>query len=183
MSGQDHIFSFDWFSPHIPTFKRHLASLQGRACSILEIGCHEGRSTTWLLENAATHPEARITCVDLFEQPSFRHNVRVSGGEGRVDLKLGPSREILRTLPLSSYDFIYVDGSHSTVDVLEDAVLAFRLAKQGAPIAFDDYLWDDPQFNQEGVPKPAVDAFLEIYGKKITVLDFGYQVWVRKERD
>jgi hypothetical protein len=48
-------------------------------------------------------------------------------------------------VPFAAYDFIYVDGAHSTIDVLEDAVLSFLLAKPGAIIAFDDYLWNDPQ--------------------------------------
>jgi predicted O-methyltransferase YrrM len=183
MGDQGHIFEFDWFSWNIPLFEQHLAHLRNKECSLLEVGCHEGRATTWLLENIATHPRATITCVDMFEQPNFRHNVRVSGSESRVDLRLGLSREVLRLLPLDSYDFVYIDGSHAVVDVLEDAVLAFRLVKCGAPIAFDDYLWDDPEFNQKGVPKPAIDAFLELYKAKTTVLAVTHQVWLRKECD
>ncbi len=119
----------------------------------------------------------------IYKQPSFRANIRTAQGEARTELKLGLSREILRTLPLAAYDFIYIDGSHSTVDVLEDAVLAFRLAKAGGIIAFDDYLWDDPEFNQQGTPKLAIDAFTEIYREKLNILESGYQVWIRKLHD
>ena len=87
---------------------------------------------------------------------------------------------VLRTLPLDSYDFAYIDGCHATINVLEDAVLAFPLLKAGAIIAFDDYLWDDPKWNQEGQPKEAIDAFLSIYASKIELLHREYQVWVRK---
>jgi predicted O-methyltransferase YrrM len=176
-------FEFDWFSSNIPSFEKHLGHLKGMPCSLLEIGCHEGRSSTWLLEKIASNKAARLLCLDLYEQPSFWANIRAAQGEARTELKLGLSREILRTLPLTTYDFIYIDGSHSTVDVLEDAVLSFRLAKAGSIIAFDDYLWDDPEFNQHGVPKPAVDAFCEIYSEKIDVLEFGSQVWIRKRVD
>ena len=48
------------------------------------------------------------------------------------------SRDVLRGLRQETFDFIYVDGSHSTVDVMADAVSAFQLAKSGAVIAFDD---------------------------------------------
>ncbi len=47
-------------------------------------------------------------------------------------------------------------------------------------MAFDDYLWDDPQWNQDGRPKEAVDAFLAVYSGKIDVLHHEHQVWIRK---
>jgi hypothetical protein len=39
---------------------------------------------------------------------------------------------------------------------MEDAVSAFRLAKSGAVIAFDDYQWDDPNLSQSGIPRLAI---------------------------
>ena len=36
------------------------------------------------------------------------------------------------------YDIIYIDGSHEARDVLEDAVLAYRLLKIGGLLIFDD---------------------------------------------
>ncbi|HKD85382.1 MAG TPA: class I SAM-dependent methyltransferase [Terriglobales bacterium] len=178
-----HTFQYDWFTGHIPLFERYLSDLRGRASYVLEIGCHEGRSSTWLLENVLTHPDSRLTAIDIYVQPSYWDNVKASGGAGKTELLVKPSREALRGLPLGQYDFVYIDGSHWTIDVLEDAVLAFRLAKVGAILAFDDYLWDDPSYNQEGVPKEAIDAFLHIYARKIKVLEQGYQVWVRKLAD
>ena len=44
---------------------------------------------------------------------------------------------------------------------------------------FDDYLW----FGREKYidnPKPAIDAFLDIYADKIVVLYKGYQVIIKK---
>jgi predicted O-methyltransferase YrrM len=178
-----HVFQYDWFTGNIPTFQKHLAHLRGQPCHVLEIGSHEGRSSTWLLENILTHPQARLTSVEPYLQPTFWDNIRASGGEAKTSVIQKFSREALRELPLSSFDFIYVDGSHWTVDVLEDAVFSFRLAKVGAIIGFDDYLWDDPGYNQEGTPKPAIDAFLNVYAKKIKVLQKEFQVWVRKLAD
>jgi hypothetical protein len=74
-------------------------------------------------------------------------------------------------------------GSHWTIDVLEDAVAAFRLAKTGGIIGFDDYKWNDPKYNQNGAPKLAIDAFLKVYKPKIALLTKNYQVWARKEAD
>jgi predicted O-methyltransferase YrrM len=183
MTDPAHKFTADWFLRCRRQFKRHLMHLAGRRCRILEIGCFEGRATCWLLENVATAPAARITCVDLSVNRAFWPNVSASKGKSKVDLKIGLSRDILPKLKRSSFDFIYIDGSHWTIEVLEDAVAAFRLAKVGAIIAFDDYRWDDPLYNQQGTPKPAIDAFLKVYKAKITLLAKNYQVWVRKEAD
>lgn len=60
---------------------------------------------------------------------------------------------------------------------------AFRLLKIGGILGFDDYKWDDSHLQHEGLPRPAIDAFLKVYAKKISVLFKGYQVWVRKSHD
>jgi predicted O-methyltransferase YrrM len=103
--------------------------------------------------------------LDLRVSGSLRDNVEKTGRAHQITLHEGPSRNALRRLPLGHYDFIYVDASHQTIDVLEDAVAAFRLAKIGALIAFDDYEWDAPPWNEFGVPKPVIDAFLAMYGR------------------
>jgi len=180
---EGYTFTADWFSGNIASFWKHLKTLRGTPCSILEIGCFEGRASTWLLQNIATSPDSRLLCLDCNEQPLLWPNIKQAGGEDRADFRCGVSREILRTLPFAAYDFIYIDGGHSTVDVLEDAILSFRLARTGAIIAFDDYLWDDPQHNQLGVPKPAIDTFLALYATKIEVLESAYQIWLRKLTD
>jgi predicted O-methyltransferase YrrM len=181
--GESHRFTLEWFPPNQWQFERQLKNSAGKVRSILEIGCFEGQGTCWLLENVATAPNARITCVDPIEQPCFWSNIAASNGSPKVELKLGPSRDILPTLPRAAYDFIFVDGDHGVISVLEDAVLSFPLAKVGAIIAFDDYKWNDPKHNQNGVPKTSIDAFLSIYRSKIEVLTKNYQVWIRKIAD
>jgi predicted O-methyltransferase YrrM len=176
-------FTADLFGERIPSFEKHLAHLRGTPCRVLEIGIYEGRSTTWLLQNILTHQDVRIDAVDIFVQDNLWGNIKAVGGLQKISFHRAPSAEALRDLPLGAFDFVYIDGSHSTLNVLEDAVLSFRLAKAGAIIAFDDYLWDDPAFNQHGTPKPAVDFFLQVYGSEIEVLEHGYQVWIRKISD
>lgn len=176
-------FEYDWFSPNIGVFEKHLARLKRTPCQVLEIGTHEGRSTTWMLENILTHPDARIVAVDLLQQPNLWDNLIESGHPAKVELRIGVSRDILPTLPASAFDFAYIDGSHWPCDVLEDAVLTFRRMKGGGIMAFDDYLWDAPAFNEHGTPKVAVDAFLACYAHKLELLEQGYQVWVRKIGD
>jgi predicted O-methyltransferase YrrM len=85
------------------------------------------------------------------------------------------------------FDFIYVDGSHQAPDVLCDAVMSFRLLRPGGIIAFDDYLWQEPlPYGADPIrsPKIAIDAFTNIYCRKITVLSMHlYQLYVRKLSD
>lgn len=174
------IFSNDWFLGNQGQFERRLAHLAGKPCRLLEIGCYEGQATTWLLDHVATHPESRVTCIDLQTQPAFWSNLEITGRRNSVELLLGQSQTILPTLQYG-FDFIYIDGSHASIDVLHDAVLAWTLAKPGSIIAFDDYRWKDKNEFGGGTPKPAIDSFLRVYGPKLTILAKNYQVWVRKE--
>jgi predicted O-methyltransferase YrrM len=68
----------------------------------------------------------------------YLSNVKIAGGETRTTLIVGPSQVELRKLPLGAYDLIYIDGSHFPADVLEDAVLSWRLLKPGGMLIFDD---------------------------------------------
>lgn len=184
--GKNYNFTDDWFSMRIPVFEEHVGPLAGTSCRILEIGAYQGRCATWIADNVLSHPESRLDTIDLHISDVLKSNIHQTGRAGQIQIHGGMSREVLRILPLASYDFIYVDGSHQTNDVLEDAVSAFQLAKVGAIIAFDDYLWDEPPWNQYGVPKPAMDAFLSLYATPerykplVEVIRSDWQVWVRK---
>jgi predicted O-methyltransferase YrrM len=173
-------FTADWFCHNEWNFIKYLAHLIDTPCRILEIGCYEGRATVWMLENIATHPDATIKCIDCVEQASFRQNILAARSPEKVRLEIGFSRNLLRSYPTSTFDFVYVDGSHGTVDVLEDAVLSFRLLKTGGIMGFDDYKWKDRAF-PGATPKLAINAFLSVYRREITVLWMGYQVWIRKD--
>jgi predicted O-methyltransferase YrrM len=175
-------FTTDWFCGNEKHFSKYLAHLEDTRCRILEIGCYEGRATVWLLENIATHPDATIKCIDIAEQASFRQNILAARSPEKVRLEIGRSQNLLRLYPANAFDFVYVDGSHETVDVLEDAVLSFRLLRRGGIMGFDDFKWKDQAF-PDATPKRAINAFLSIYGRKITVLMKDYQVWIRKDEE
>jgi predicted O-methyltransferase YrrM len=175
-------FTTDWFCGNEKHFSRYLTHLVDTPCRILEIGCYEGRATVWLLENIATHPGATIKCIDVAEHTSFQRNILAARMPEKVRLETGLSRDLLRLCPADTFDFIYVDGGHGTIEVLEDAVLSFRLLKRNGIMAFDDYRWND-RASPDGTPKPAIRAFLSIYKRKITVLMKNYQVWIRKDAE
>ena len=175
-------FTTDWFCGNEKHFSKYLAHLEDTRCRILEIGCYEGRATVWLLENIATHPDATIKCIDIAEQASFRQNILAARSPEKVRLEIGRSQNLLRLYPANAFDFVYVDGHHGTVNVLEDAVLSFLLLKRNGIMAFDDYKWKE-RASPDGTPKLAINVFLRIYKRKITVLMKDYQVWIRKDEE
>jgi predicted O-methyltransferase YrrM len=82
------------------------------------------------------------------------------------------------------FDLIYVDGSHQATDVLQDAILSFQLLRVGGLLIFDDYLWrlePDGQQDAFNMPKPAIDAFVNVFQRKLRVLELpNYQLYVEK---
>ena len=66
MLTKEKVFNADWFTKNIPNWQKYLAHLKGVEANALEIGCWEGQSTVWLLENILTHENSTITCVDNF---------------------------------------------------------------------------------------------------------------------
>jgi hypothetical protein len=135
---------------HVPVWKKALESYKGKPeVDYLEIGIFEGQSLLWILENILTHPTARATGIDPFSDPSytsgskadnykeiFYSNLNASGSEDKTRIIEGYSQTELRKLPLKSFDIIYIDGSHNSADVLEDAILSWRLLKDGGILIF-----------------------------------------------
>ena len=83
-------------------------------------------------------------------------------------------------MPAQSYDIIYVDGSHNADDVLEDAVLSWRLLKDGGLLIFDDYETPNPFVPPQGKPKITIAAFVRCYRRELKIIHRGYQVIVQK---
>lgn len=187
-------FSYDWVSPHTKEWENDLQQFKGQpGVRALEIGCFEGQSACWFLDNILTHPTSRLVCVDPFAVPMatillrfferrFDENIAASGAADRVTKLIGPSQVVVRTLEHSQFDFIYVDGSHKVGDVLQDAVLAWTVLRPGGVVMFDDYaLVDDVS---EGLmaraPGRALDAFMTILGSSATLIRRDWQLLLRK---
>lgn len=182
-------FSEDWFSNRIPTWERILRPLAGKPLAYLEVGLFEGRSALWMLENILTHPDSRLTGVDLFTgtvKQTYEKNLELGGFAERATTIVGYSQKVLRTLPGGTFDVIYIDGSHTADDVLADAVLSWELLKPGGILIFDDYAWSgypgphEPPTPDELRPKVAVDSFLTAYRNTLEILDRDFQVFVRR---
>ena len=131
--------------------------------------------------------------ADMTEvEKRFLHNTKISLAcvEKSVDFQIHKGFSDVELAKLlvcgkqNYFDFIYVDGSHRAPDVLCDAILSFRLLREGGVIAFDDYLWaENLSYGIDPIrcPKPAIDAFTNIYCRKMRVLSAPlYQLYIQK---
>ena len=192
-----YIFTNTWFDANKEVWRELLQTLTPRY--ILEIGCYEGKSTTYLIEMLASQHEIEIHCIDSWEGGSehkqggfaeanmkavserFAHNIRIARQKAKHQVNLIIHKGLsCRQLPKllnegkhDYFDFIYIDASHQAPDVLLDAILSFELLKPQGVLAFDDYLWHEPLpggVDPIRCPKIAIDAFTTIYCRKLRVI-------------
>ena len=179
---KDYRFTSDWFTPAIPVWKKVLTDYQGKAdIRYLEVGVFQGRSALWALENILTHPTARMTTIDILENPTYLENLEKSGAAQKATNLIGPSQEVLLTLPPDSFDIIYIDGSHQGDHVLTDAVLAWGLLKEGGTLIFDDYAWNK-EWADEVTPGVAVDTFVTLFRRSLDVTWREHQLVVKRRK-
>lgn len=180
-------FTTDWFSDNIPIWENIFKETKIPE-NILEIGSFQGRSTCWLLENTQAH----VTCIDTWEgSPEnsedekkdlfeiFKQNIEPWGD--RVTVIRDRSDEALRKFkPEPIFDFVYVDGSHHAWDIIDDAVLSWKLLKPNGVMIFDDFEWCAPGREPEDPsnPRTAIQAFC--HGFRPSKLWQWYQVAVQK---
>jgi hypothetical protein len=181
-------FTQDWFTSNISNFE-HAKKVIPDNKRILEIGSFEGRSTVWMLENMLAEDGA-IVCVDTFQggiehsnlnltklRDTFENNIQ----EAKKPKQLVSIAEMESTNALAvlikeqqePFDFIYVDGSHEILDVLTDAVMAFKVLKKGGVMLFDDYGGGQHV-------RHAVDLFLLATTGLCTLLCCNYQLAIQK---
>ncbi|MDE8349051.1 MAG: class I SAM-dependent methyltransferase [Acidocella sp.] len=205
-------FTNNWFDQYAKNVWNNLVP-QAKPQKILEVGSYEGASACFLIEALSNENEIEIHCVDTWEGsienfPDGVPNVNMRNVESRFDhnVKLAISKvekpvnlvkhKSFSDVSLSKmigdgkkqyFDFVYIDGSHQAPDVLCDAVLAFRLLKTGGIMVFDDYLWAENLpygFDPIRCPKLAIDSFVNIYFRKLKVLQAPlYQLYIQKISD
>jgi predicted O-methyltransferase YrrM len=201
--ADDFEFTTDWITRFAGVWKQLLDRFP--PTRILEIGAYEGRTTAFLIEHCGAERDIELHCVDSWAGGVEHDRDAMPMVEARFDRNVALARaRAPRTVDFHkhkafsgdamarlladgrglSFDLIYVDGSHQAPDVLSDAVLAFMLLKVGGLLIFDDYLWSmdgpDPRDHYQ-MPKPAIDAFVNIYHRKLNVLGAPlYQLYCRK---
>ncbi|KZV68799.1 glycosyltransferase family 8 protein [Peniophora sp. CONT] len=199
--------SQDWFSHNAPAWRDlfPLVTSRTKAPRALEIGSWEGRSAVFLLEELCGS-DGTLLCIDhfdLFRTPTgkarfetVQHNLRASGAEDRTrviaDFSVPALMRVLREeIALdegkdgkAGFDFLYIDGSHEADDTMLDGELAWRLARKGAIVIFDDYGWETEPVGRHH-PKPGIDAFMTLHAGEFERLssEEQYQMVLRKTSD
>jgi predicted O-methyltransferase YrrM len=196
----DYKFTHNWFY-WAPEVWSQLVPLLPERKNFLEIGSYEGRSAVWAAEHLL-EDDGRILCVDTWEggeehklgghnlteaEFNFDYNVAILHAkfpDRRIEKRKRPSYNALAGLAgtAETFDFIYIDGSHISKDVLTDACMAWPLLKPGGVMVFDDYLWGGDGNARDVLhrPKVAVDAFVHMFTEELTYVSIGYQMIIRK---
>lgn len=110
-----------------------------RAGDVLEVGSAFGYSAI-----AMALAGARVTAVDPHagELPNslavMRANVAAYEVADQVDIRVGPSQEILPTLELGSFDLAFIDADHREPAVTHDVQWALKLLRPGGWLACHD---------------------------------------------
>ena len=194
-------FTKDWFNWAPEVWQQLIPHLPGKPGSrtFLEIGSFEGRSTVWIAENMMQDGDW-IVCIDTWEGGEEHSAEDMAAVEARFDrntelfaTKHNHERVINKNKGKSTHwlayeiheqqsevDFIYIDGSHIAKDVLTDACMAWPLLKPKGMMVFDDYMWGNPRDILHR-PKPAIDAFCNLFAEEAEIIHVGYQLVVRKK--
>ncbi|KAI0352755.1 glycosyl transferase [Trametes cingulata] len=189
----------DWFSFNMEIWRNLFKRVENPRPRVLEIGSWEGRSAVFLLTELCKDG-GDIVCVDHFDlmqtaagrerYRKLRHNLTLTGKPFRIlDQFSVPALMTLLTEEMSAvrpgFDWVYVDGSHEADDTFLDGELAWRLARKGAVLVFDDYRWDKEPEDSMHHPKRGIDAFLALHKGEYTLLssETQYQVIIQKTVD
>jgi predicted O-methyltransferase YrrM len=191
-------FSADWFTHNANNFLAAKKVLPTRN-RILEIGSFEGLSAVWLTKNMLDEG-GTLVCIDTWLggeehkaigmdlniiEERFDHNhelLAIEEPSKTVIKKKGRSAtEVAKQIADGAqFDFIYVDGGHTALDCITDAVMCWEVLKPGGVMILDDYGWQDRPVGPLH-PKPGIDAFLNFFYADLTVLFMNYQVAVQKK--
>ncbi|GBE79089.1 glycosyltransferase family 8 protein [Sparassis crispa] len=189
----------DWFSFNINTWRLLFPRVTSPTPRVLEIGSWEGRSAVFLLTELCAKG-GDIVCVDHFDlmrtsagrerYAKITHNLTLTRKPFRIlDQFSFPALMTLLEEEMSAadpgFDWIYIDGSHEADDTFLDGELAWRLAKKGAIVIFDDYRWDKEPDDSIHHPKRGIDAFMTLHTGEYEVLSSStqYQVVIQKSSD
>ena len=188
-------FSFmDSFSLNVFTWDSLFTKykLKNKEAVYLEIGCFEGRSSVFILEqlnntfcffvdpfeeyDEMTHSTQQKDFESTFE--NFSNNLKRF--DGRYEIHKSTSDLFFKKLnPSQKFDLVYVDGSHLGEDVYRDATNVNKHLKSNGFIIFDDFFWfwyEDLEDN----PFFGITKFLFENKDKYKIVYIGDQLILRK---
>ena len=190
-------FTYDTVSNNIPfaapLLRDYAAGREGEI-RYLEIGAYEGRNIAfvdWLLPGRLSITAIDPWFDDIFNpdpqyhgiEARFRRNAGRTGAGAPRTIKNFSGVELPKLLAAGErFDLIYVDGSHTAVDVLIDLCFCANLLEVGGMMVLDDYWHDVSDIGGPGV-KQATDRFLGVFRRSFEVAAAYRQVALVKTAD
>ncbi len=148
--------------------------------NILEIGTFHASCAVWLLDVILTGKNSQLYTINPTSNQYIENNLKPYKNANFIEKA---SYDALINLSINKqnyFDAIYVDGCHFSKYVLEDAILSFRLLKEGGILIFDDYEWGIHTSDIKLKPKTAIDSFLNAYDGHYKILKSGWQIYIKK---
>lgn len=158
----------------------------------LQIGAYTGDASEWMLDNILTDPTSWLTDVDTWygSEEGIHKEFNWQELEHFYDSRMQPydnvckikaySEEFLSKAEPGHYDFIYIDGDHTSKGVYTDAHLSWPTLKPYGIMAFDDYQWKHESGKDFLCPKDGIDKFLNEHSGEYHLLIMDEQVWISK---
>lgn len=185
----------NWFmSDGMSNFISHLLKdYKDKPVKFLQIGAYTGDASMFMCEHILTNPDSVLIDVDTWEgsdeplhkewdwldvEKVYDEKTKDAREKGRI-LKYKSTSDDFFKHNTEKYDFIYIDGDHTSYGVIKDAVNAYECLNVGGIIAFDDYEWS-AGLGPQNEPKMAINAFKSIYVDRIRLIIQEYQAWFRK---
>ena len=106
-------------------------------------------------------------------------NFNIKDFKDSVDVIESDSNNFFENINKSNYDLIYIDGSHYSKDVLDDAINSFKVLNKNGFMIFDDFLWDFYP-NKNDNPIGGIKIFLKKNFFKLKIISVGYQIIIKK---
>ena len=169
-------FNRDWASHNFAKYSELLKFSEAeKNFRVLEIGFHEGLSTSWLLEKLVIPRQGEIDCIDITDYYNFQYNIRKLHAQKYVNKYIGPSSEVIKTLKDDYYDLVIVDADHSYEKAKIDIDLSWEKLKVTGIMIIDDF---DPKI-WPGVVR-ATEELLQLKKLETKILFIDSQVILRK---
>ena len=152
----------NWFASVRVNFEKYLEEYKGKPdLKFCQIGVFTGDASVWLVENILTDESSLLYDVDIWtgspdedihmamnwKDVEATYDAKVKSYFNIIKRKMSSQDWFNTTMP-NSFDFIYIDGDHTSAEVLHDAVNSWRALKRGGVLAFDDYTWGDALADQ-----------------------------------
>jgi predicted O-methyltransferase YrrM len=186
----------NWFNQNAKhNFEKYLTEFaHAPDLDFLQVGAFTGDASAWMLENILTDNSSTMWDVDTWKgspgeqvhaEMDFEDvfNTYLEKTERRTSFFKGKSLDFFMSKaqfsPPVHYDFIYIDGDHTTVGVLLDAELSWVFLKPNGIMAFDDYTWGS-DLPAELTPTLGIDLFLGRHEGEYETLVINEQVWIKK---